>query len=441
MFKDDQFERWENIDGDRVLFTGDSKVVIEDVLDVITDQTSVVPRYRFSHDQALSTAPLATVISDDDNVNKTAAVSSTELENASVEPTFQHSSYDEHASAYLDEAEGMYENTDDEDPHEAGQRALQRMTGYSQQNEVSDDYSSVDSGRQHYYRTTSESAQKHRTSAKVLQGLMVSRRYFVLSYHLPVILRCNTEGTWTALWDTDSFLSRSEHSVAKYIQCFWVGCITRRCIDRVTPEEGARRKRSGGPNMVSTEDIDALDDAKNYNEGMSSSFSPDLIPAVPNMSDDVYNLRQKSLSSGVSNDSAGDERKDSKFRSQGLGSSPPGPQALSEPVHNSIPNLRTAGQRDRNNTENVYDTQYNKSEYGHVEDWIELSDADKEGIRNALKPMNVVPIFMDELGGKCRVECIPRGGRNETDNVICSDGRCVPAIPPVSYDGFETCSS
>lgn len=50
---------------------------------------------------------------------------------------------------------------------------------------------------------------------------------FLVCYHLPVKLcKSPQDGTWTASWNADSLISRSEGSIAEAMKVRWVGCVT-----------------------------------------------------------------------------------------------------------------------------------------------------------------------------------------------------------------------
>ncbi|RQM28440.1 hypothetical protein B5M09_009791 [Aphanomyces astaci] len=50
---------------------------------------------------------------------------------------------------------------------------------------------------------------------------------FLVCYHLPIdISKDPVTGTWTAAWNKDSLISRSEKSIAESMKVKWVGCIT-----------------------------------------------------------------------------------------------------------------------------------------------------------------------------------------------------------------------
>lgn len=50
---------------------------------------------------------------------------------------------------------------------------------------------------------------------------------FLVCYHLPVILtKSDVDGSWSADWNRDSLISRSEGSIAESMKTKWVGCVT-----------------------------------------------------------------------------------------------------------------------------------------------------------------------------------------------------------------------
>ncbi|CAH0485283.1 unnamed protein product [Peronospora farinosa] len=50
---------------------------------------------------------------------------------------------------------------------------------------------------------------------------------FLVCYHLPVKLTKSLEnGSWSAKWNRDSLISRSENSIAESMNTMWVGCVT-----------------------------------------------------------------------------------------------------------------------------------------------------------------------------------------------------------------------
>ncbi|RLN91911.1 hypothetical protein BBJ28_00012252 [Nothophytophthora sp. Chile5] len=50
---------------------------------------------------------------------------------------------------------------------------------------------------------------------------------FLVCYHLPVKLtKSATDGSWSAAWNRDSLISRSENSIAESMNTTWVGCVT-----------------------------------------------------------------------------------------------------------------------------------------------------------------------------------------------------------------------
>lgn len=50
---------------------------------------------------------------------------------------------------------------------------------------------------------------------------------FLVCYHLPVKLVKSLEtGAWSATWNRDSLISRSEHSIAESMHTTWLGCVT-----------------------------------------------------------------------------------------------------------------------------------------------------------------------------------------------------------------------
>eukprot|EP01138_Halocafeteria_seosinensis_P014351 gb/GECG01014652.1/.p1 GENE.gb/GECG01014652.1/~~gb/GECG01014652.1/.p1 ORF type:complete len:1488 (+),score=191.88 gb/GECG01014652.1/:1-4464(+) len=402
LFEGSELVRWENVDGDRLMFPTEDRAAIKDVFDVVSDPKFIVPRSGLSEGNSM---PQQSTLNISVATSTTVGYPKRTPHHFCGHPSKESEIYEEHEHAYMDEAEGkcVLTNAEEDDPHDAAQRALQAITGYSQRNEVADDVSSgTDIGTERSSKVTYGSVHKGRTSARVLQNLMVSRRYFVLSYHLPVILRCNQSGEWTAQWDTDSFLSRSEHSVAKYIECFWIGCVTRRCIDRVTPEEGARRRRSSGTLPPAARERSGLDEGTESSGDRATDdardaqgISVDPVPVAPNMTDELRSLRHRSTSSAFNAEAAEDDKKDQKYRYQGIGSSPPGPQAFREPKEDALPSLEHLSETKGPGS---YETDYARPEYGHFEDWIHLSEEDKKGIKTALKSLNVIPIFMDELG-------------------------------------------
>ncbi|CEG43722.1 trehalose-phosphatase [Plasmopara halstedii] len=50
---------------------------------------------------------------------------------------------------------------------------------------------------------------------------------FLVCYHLPVKLTKSTDdGSWTATWNRDSLISRSDNSIAESVNTTWIGCVT-----------------------------------------------------------------------------------------------------------------------------------------------------------------------------------------------------------------------
>lgn len=55
---------------------------------------------------------------------------------------------------------------------------------------------------------------------------------FLVCYHLPVKLtKSPADGTWSATWNRDSLISRSEGSIAESMHVRWVGCVTHQARD------------------------------------------------------------------------------------------------------------------------------------------------------------------------------------------------------------------
>jgi len=95
-----------------------------------------------------------------------------------------------------------------------------------------------------------------------VRRLMQGRRMICVTYHLPVILRrAGTMGQWTAQWDADSFLARSDESLADDAEMHWVGVVTRECMDRVTAREQAKLRRESVSSIDSSRVKDAVDAA------------------------------------------------------------------------------------------------------------------------------------------------------------------------------------
>ncbi|TYZ56917.1 hypothetical protein PybrP1_001900, partial [[Pythium] brassicae (nom. inval.)] len=55
---------------------------------------------------------------------------------------------------------------------------------------------------------------------------------FLVCYHLPVKLsKSGADGSWSAAWNRDSLISRSEGSIAESMRVRWVGCVTHQARD------------------------------------------------------------------------------------------------------------------------------------------------------------------------------------------------------------------
>lgn len=55
---------------------------------------------------------------------------------------------------------------------------------------------------------------------------------FLVCYHLPVKLtKSGVDGSWSAAWNRDSLISRSEGSIAESMHVRWVGCVTHQARD------------------------------------------------------------------------------------------------------------------------------------------------------------------------------------------------------------------
>lgn len=55
---------------------------------------------------------------------------------------------------------------------------------------------------------------------------------FLVCYHLPVKLsKSSADGSWSATWNRDSLISRSEGSIAESMRVRWVGCVTHQARD------------------------------------------------------------------------------------------------------------------------------------------------------------------------------------------------------------------
>lgn len=240
-----------------------------------------------------------------------------------------------------------------------------------------------------------------------VRDMLTNRRMVVVSFHLPVILRRGEDGTWVATWDVDNFLARSKHSVASELPVQWVGCVTRRCVDAVTASEGTRAHRSSDVSRISADDIppvdasplpstgsagDALDAA-----GASAATLAALAAQQEERQSTVIHTEAMSgdavmggvgagatapryvfaapHAAGASASAPGDVL----IPAEGLGSSPPFPlDGASPPLHP----IREPSS-DTPPAPPVSD-----------EDFLDLTSADQESIRAALRPMNVTPIFL-----------------------------------------------
>ncbi len=262
-----------------------------------------------------------------------------------------------------------------------------------------------------------------------LAKLLGKKRVIVISYHLPVILRRSSDGTWAATWDVDNFLARSKHSVASELQVIWVGCVTRRCVDAVTATEGTREQRSSDVARLSETDVDAavaaMDSAgasaatlaaasrsASPEEGGAASMA--TIKTQPALVDGSRSAgpRYAFATPDTSGEGLPGPSVTLQVPSAGIGSSPLGPldgggaghstgearppSALHSAVTTGSPLVPAAKPAaglplppplpvapETALPESVSD-----------EDILELSAADRDAIRAALRPMNVVPVFL-----------------------------------------------
>ncbi|DAZ96236.1 TPA: hypothetical protein N0F65_012598 [Lagenidium giganteum] len=84
---------------------------------------------------------------------------------------------------------------------------------------------SISRSSSQHFRQTKQSRYRRYTPANYKPD--PSSTLFLVCYHLPVKLsKSPVDGSWTAAWNTDSLISRSEGSIAESMTVRWVGCVT-----------------------------------------------------------------------------------------------------------------------------------------------------------------------------------------------------------------------
>jgi len=294
----------------------------------------------------------------------------------------------------------------------------------------------------------------HAATAGRLARLLGKKRVIVISYHLPVILRRSSDGTWAATWDVDNFLARSKHSVASELQVIWVGCVTRRCVDAVTASEGTRQERSSDVGRLSEADVDAAVAAMDAAGASAATLAAATAAAAQAGSDstmatittspaDVDGSRSAGHRySFATPDTSGEGADGSSVTLQvpsaGIGSSPLGPldggnaghskgsthtrSALGGPVqpppHVSSPHATGAVPSPLPIAEPPTGA---SSHSVSDEDILELTAADRDAIRAALRPMNVVPVFLGH-------DNVVMTDTSVTDESLAGTGTCTATV-------------
>lgn len=122
-----------------------------------------------------------------------------------------------------------------------------------------------------------QSADVEATNEMLHNTFGTKRKLFIVTYHLPVVLRKHGPERWSAHWIEDDILARTPNSIAGDVNTVWIGVVTRECIDNATWEEAVRGAEPGSLSHASASSLSGLAGASDS----ASSSDPGSRAAEP----------------------------------------------------------------------------------------------------------------------------------------------------------------
>ncbi|KAI9998641.1 hypothetical protein PInf_003223 [Phytophthora infestans] len=117
--------------------------------------------------------------------------------------------------------------TRDEESKETGARLAARVAEDKVEADAKSPPSSVTGSPSQRFRQTNKLQSRYKRYMPSSYHPSPDAMLFLVCYHLPVKLSKSTEdGSWSAKWNRDSLISRSDNSIAESMSTTWVGCVT-----------------------------------------------------------------------------------------------------------------------------------------------------------------------------------------------------------------------
>ncbi|KAF4042054.1 Glycosyltransferase family 20 [Phytophthora infestans] len=117
--------------------------------------------------------------------------------------------------------------TRDEESKETGARLAARVAEDKTEADAKSPPSSVTGSPSQRFRQTNKLQSRYKRYMPSSYHPSPDAMLFLVCYHLPVKLSKSTEdGAWSAKWNRDSLISRSDNSIAESMSTTWVGCVT-----------------------------------------------------------------------------------------------------------------------------------------------------------------------------------------------------------------------
>ncbi|GMF57499.1 unnamed protein product [Phytophthora fragariaefolia] len=115
----------------------------------------------------------------------------------------------------------------DDEAKDAGERLAARVAQDKDDAEPKSPRSSVTGSPSQRFRQTNKLQSRYKRYMPSSYHPSPDAMLFLVCYHLPVKLTKSAEnGSWSAEWNRDSLISRSENSIAESMNTTWVGCVT-----------------------------------------------------------------------------------------------------------------------------------------------------------------------------------------------------------------------
>ncbi|KAG1692802.1 hypothetical protein DVH05_024417 [Phytophthora capsici] len=119
------------------------------------------------------------------------------------------------------------EAKEDKEAKETGARLAARLAQDKVEADVASPRSSVTGSPSQRFRQTNKLQSRYKRYMPSSYRPSPDAMLFLVCYHLPVKLtKSAADGSWSAEWNRDSLISRSDNSIAESMNTTWVGCVT-----------------------------------------------------------------------------------------------------------------------------------------------------------------------------------------------------------------------